>query len=176
MEDRKPSKARFRDKLRQIPRKKRRVIFMAAVVIIASMTAAIWILERSNRGLVFTAFTDKDAYTPEEWIGASVRFKNYGFDSVHLTFGSSAMASFSVYTSEGVPVCSIPVIALMWITEVTIKPGQSEEFGIRWDQLTYDTGTGFGEPVPSGAYYIVAETGCWEFHATASTSTFTISE
>ena len=148
---------------------------MAAVVIIASMTAAIWILERSNRGLVFTAFTEKDAYTLEEWIGASVRFKNYGFDSVHLTFASSAMASFSLYTSKGVSVCNIPIIALQVITEVTIKPGQSEEFGIRWNQLAYDTGTGFGEHVPPGTYYIVAGTLSREFHATALTSTFAIS-
>lgn len=175
MEDRKTSKARFRDRLRQIPRTKRRAFFMAAVVVIASMTAAIWILERSDRGLVFTAFADKDAYSSEEWIGASVRFKNYGFDSVHLTFGSSAMASFSVYTSEGVPVCSILIDSLQVITEVTIKPGQSKEYGIRWNQLAYGTGTGFGEPVPSGTYYIVAGTCSWEFHATAFTSPFTIS-
>jgi hypothetical protein len=175
MEDCRPINTRFRNKLRQIPRKKKLAIFMAAVVIIASTTAAVWILERSYRGLVFTAFTDKDAYSLEECVNVSARYKNFGFDSVHLTFGTSALASFSVYTSEGVHVCSILITAMMVITEVTIKPGQSEEFRIRWNQLDYETGTGFGEQVPPGTYYIVAGTRSSEFHATALTSAFTIS-
>lgn len=176
MEDCSPGKARFQDRLRQIPRKKRRAIFMVAVVIIASMTAAIWILKRSDRGLVFTAFTDKDVYSLDELVNVTVEFKNYGFDSVHLTFMTSAMAGFSVYTSEDIPVCGIPIIAAQVITEVTIKPGQSERFGVHWNQLALDMATSLEEEVPPGAYYIVAGTLSVEFHATAHTSTFTISE
>lgn len=148
---------------------------MAAVVVIASMTAAIWILERSDRGLVFTAFTDNDAYSAGESITAIVEFKNYGFDSVHLTFGTSAMASFGVYTSEGIHVCGIALTELMLIYEVTIKPGQLERYGANWDQLAYDRYTGLWEQVPPGSYYICAKTLCKEFNATAQTSLFTIS-
>ena len=142
-----------------------------SLVILASAAAAGWAYIRHDRGLVFTAFTDKDVYSSDEWVNVTAEFRNYGFDSVHLTFGTDAMASYSVYTSEDIPVCSIPIIALQVITEVTIKPGQSEEFWIRWDQRT-----SYGEHVPPGTYYIVAGTLSWEFHATASTSTFTISE
>ena len=151
------------------------VYVVISLIIFGSAAVAGWAYIRYDRGLVFTAFTDKDVYSTDELVNVTVEFKNYGFDSVHLTFGTSAMASFSVYTSEDVPVCNIPIIALQAITEVTIKPGQSEEFRIRWNQLDYDIGTGFWEQVPPGTYYIVAGTLSREFHATALTSTFTIS-
>ncbi len=152
-------------------------VYVAITLIVLASAAAVgWAYIRYDRGLAFTAFTDKDVYSLDELVDVTVEFKNYGFDSVHLTFGTSAMAGFSVYTSEDVLVCGIPIIALQVITEVTIKPGQSERFGIHWNQLAMDATTSLEEKVPPGAYYIVAGTLSMEFHATAHTSTFTISE
>lgn len=157
------------------PLSSRWFIYVIVILMVsASAATAGWAYLRHDCGLVFTAFTDKDVYSSDEWINASVEFKNYGFDSVHLTFMTSAMAGFSVYTSEGVPVCGILIHALQVITEVTIRPGQSEGFGVSWNQFAYDT-TGSMEQIPEGTYYIAASTLSKEFHATAITSTFTIS-
>lgn len=151
------------------------VYVLIILVVSASVAAAGWVYIRHDRGLVFTAFVDKDAYSYEEWINATVEFKNYGFESVHLTFMTSAMAALDVYTSEGLPVCTIPVVAMQAITEVTIGPGQSERYVVGWNQLAYDVTTGVEEHIAQGTYYIVAGTLSAEFHAAAMTSTFTIS-
>jgi hypothetical protein len=152
------------------------VYVVIAFIVSTSAVTAGWAYVRHDRGLDFVAYTDKNDYSSGESIRVWVEFTNYGFDSVNLTFGTSAMAHFSVYTSEDAGVCSIPVIAMMVITEATIRPGESVKFGATWDQLVYDANHPLGEQVPyPGAYYILAGTASYEFHATALTATFTIS-
>lgn len=144
-----------------------------ALVVTVSAVAAGWAIAHPEDGLVFTARTDKDTYAPGEQINVSVRLVNKGIAPIHLTFGTSAKAYFSVYASNGNYVCGIPVVALQVITKITIEPGQSVRYGAQWDQVVVDDAHPRGEQVPyPDTYYIKAVT----IGATARTAPFTISE
>ena len=143
-----------------------------ALAVTASAVSAGWAMSHPESGLVFTAHTDKDTYSPGELIKVSVKFTNKGIVPIHLTFGTSAKAYFSVYASNGSYVCGIPVMSLQVITKVTIGPGQSVGYGAPCDQDVVDEANPYGIQVPPGKYYIVAGT----IGATARTATFTISD
>jgi hypothetical protein len=150
---------------------------VVALIISASVVIAGGVLTLDNRGLVFTVYTDREEYSPGERVNVTARFANYGLATAHLTFGTSGKAHFEVYASDDSYVCSIPIMVLMMITKVTIGPGESVRFGASWDQLVFDDNNPSGSQVPHpGVYYILAGTLSSEYHATASTEMFTISD
>jgi hypothetical protein len=146
------------------------VYAVVAVVVTASAVAGGYVLVRHERGLVISAYTDKDTYSPGENVSVWVEFTNYGFDSVHMVFNTSAMAFFCVHSINGTPVCGIPTISLQVITHKSIGSGETLGYGVIWDQRDE------GEQVPHPArYYIVAYAGTAEYGDVVQTSPFLIS-
>jgi len=165
------------DKAPRSLRSKVLIYAVVALILSAFVVTAGWALTRNNRGLVFTAYTDREEYSPGVLVNVTAKFTNYGLATAHLTFATSGKAHFEVYASDDSYVCSIPIIVLMVITKVTIGPGESVRFGASWDQLVFDDNNPSGKQVPyPGVYYILAGTLSSEYHATASTSMFTISD
>lgn len=134
MEDCRPSRAWLRNRLKQIPFKKRCVFFAVAVVIIASTITAVWALDRLERGVVLEAYTDKTHYESGESVLISLQLKNYGFSSVKLVYGSSLVVRFSIYNSDNLEVFTGPREALMVITEVNLEPGGVKKYEYTWNQ------------------------------------------
>jgi hypothetical protein len=146
------------------------VYAVVAVVVTASVVAGGYVLMRHERGLVISAYTDKETYSPGENVSVWVEFTNYGFDSVHMVFGTSAMAFFGVHSIDGTPVCGIPTISFQAITHKSIGPGETLSYGVRWDQRD-EVGL-----VPHPAiYYIVAYAGTSEYGDVVQTDPFLIS-
>ena len=152
-----------------------RIYIVVAVLVSASVVTVGWELVRQERGLVFSTSTDEREYSPGEQIRVSAEFTNFGFDSVVLTFNTSQMASFSVYASDGSLVGGIPMLSLQVITEKTVRPGHSVEFGVTWDQIVFGPDAPTGAPVPfPDSYYIIAHAMSIGFQGTAHTEVFTI--
>ena len=134
MEDCRPTKARFRDKLRQLPRKKRRAIFIAAVVVVASTIAAVWVIDRLERGVALTVYTTKASYIQGESVQIYIQLKNHGFSPATLVYASSLIMSFSIYDSNGLELFTGPRDGAAVITEVVLEPGEVKRQEHTWDQ------------------------------------------
>jgi hypothetical protein len=150
-----------------------RICFVIAVVIIATVATAGWMLRYEL--ITFRAFTDKDSYKPGESIKVVARFTNCGLFPVSLTFATSLRANSTVYSADGSYICGIRQYALMYFTRSNLGPGESATSWAYWDQ-TYYSYDYHEDQVPCPCdYYIEAGTLCREFHATAMTALFTIS-
>lgn len=147
-------------------RRKMYALVIVAVVVLASVVVAAYVVDRLERGVVFTVHTDKEQYSLGDMIYIHVEYTNYGFDTVDLTFCSSLVASFSVHDSNGSFVCSIPQIALMWLVYETLGPGETLTGGCYWEQVD-----DMDEQVLSpGSYTLLAEDSCREFEFSARTT------
>lgn len=152
------------------------VYLIVAMIVCASVVTTGWALMHHTRGLVFAVSTDGLVYTPGQPVQILTTFTNNGLNSVLLTFNTSQMARYTVYASDGSYVCGIRIIALQVITKKTIKPGESIEFAVGWDQTIDDPYKLKGDQAPyPGDYYVIAETMSLEYKSTARTLTFTIS-
>ena len=122
-------------RLGQVDGKKGLALIIAAIVVTASTVTAVWIVDRSERGVVLAVDTDKEKYAPGEPVRIHLQLKNYGFKTVNLVYGTSIIMSFSIYDSDGMRVFSAPKYALMVITEVELQPGGTRSFEYSWDQI-----------------------------------------
>ena len=104
------------DKAPRSIRSKVLIYAVVALILSASVVTAEWALTRNNRGLVFTAYTDREEYSPGVRVNVTAKFTNYGLATAHLTFGTSGKAHFEVYASDDSYVCSIPITVLTVIT------------------------------------------------------------
>ena len=145
------------------------VIMIAVVVIFASGAIAGFVFRYDL--IAFKAYTDKYRYLPGELVNVTAKYTNHGLFSVSLTFRTSAMAILAVYSDNGSFVCGIPGESLKVITHVSLGPGESIAFGAHWNQTVEEQ---IQAPYPSD-YFVMASTLSSEFHAMATTASFTIS-
>ena len=120
--------------MRQIFGWKRRAIVVAAVVLIASIVTAVWVLDRHERGVELAVYTDKTHYESGESVHICIQLKNYGFSSVRLVYGSSLTMYFSIHNSDGLEVYPHPPDICPAITEVILEPGEVSSHDWIWDQ------------------------------------------
>ncbi len=147
-------------------KEKMSAIIIAALIVLASVIAAVSVIDRLERGVEFTVRTDKEQYVLGEHICINVEYVNNGYDTVDLTFGSSCVASFYVFDSDGSPVCPIIQMALWWMVYEELEPGETLSGGCGWDQ-TDD----MGEIMLSlGTFIISAHSLCSELQLSASTT------
>lgn len=135
---------RFRGRIGLIVGRKTLGIFVAAMVLLASITA-IWALDRHERGVTISAYTDKEDYESGEPVRIYIQLKNHGFSSVTLVYPSSLIMSFSIYNSDDVEVFTGPSIGLTVITDVYLEPGGVKRHEYTWYQ-TVNTGEWVDRP------------------------------
>jgi hypothetical protein len=144
--------------LGQVAGKKRLALIVAAIVVAASTVTVVWVVDRSERGVVLTVDTDKREYAPGEPIRMAIQLKNYGFRTVNLVYGTSIIMISSIADSDGMMVFHTPTVALMVITHVALEPGGTRGWEYIWDQ-TNTTGEqvelpdSFTVRAASGAYH-----------------------
>lgn len=152
--------------LGQIDGKKRRALFIAAIVIAASVIAVVWIVDRSERGVVLSIDTDKEEYAPGEMVQIYAQLKNYGFETVNLLYSSGLIVQFSIYNSSGSEVIVWPTTAATVITPVVLEPGGVWELEYPWHQVN---GTDGQVELPD-SFTVHALSQSYEHHFDASTS------
>ena len=120
----------------QVGGKKRLALIIAAIVVAASTVTVVWVVDRSERGVVLTVDTDKEEYAPGELVQIYIQLKNYGFETVNLVYPDSLIMRFSIYDSEGSEVFEGPCWALTVMTPVTLEPGGVESSEYVWHQVS----------------------------------------
>lgn len=145
--------------------KRVRTVIIVAMVVLASGITAASVVDRQERGVAFTVHTDKVEYAVGEEIFMYAEYMNYGFDSVDMTFGSSAVAWFSVHDLSGSLVRGIPQTVLCVMVYETLEPGEALCGGCSWNQ----TDDMCEQVLSPGSYMIFAWGGGWEFDFSAST-------
>ena len=134
MEDRKSTKVWLRNRLRLVSGKRKIAFLMVGIVIIASTATAAWAIDRLERGVALTVWTDKARYAYGESVQINIQLKNYGFSPVTLVYPSSLIMSFSIYNSDNLEVFTGPRIGLAVITDVDLEPGGVKRHDYIWNQ------------------------------------------
>ncbi len=119
----------------QVDGKKKLALIIAAIVVAASTVTIVWVVDRSERGVVLTVDTDKEKYAPGEPVRIYIQLKNYGFETVNLVYPDSGVMLFSIYDSEGSEIFEGPRLVLTVITPVTLEPGGAESLEYVWHQV-----------------------------------------
>ena len=134
-----PAKAWLHSRMRRMTGKKRHAFFITMVVVIASTITAVWAIDRLERGVALTVYTDKTSYAQGESVQIYIQLKNHGFNSATLVYGSSLIMSFSIYDSNGLELFAGPLDGAAVVTEVVLEPGEVKRQEYTWDQ-TNNTG------------------------------------
>ena len=158
-------------RLGQVDGKKRLALIIAVIVVAATTVTIVWVVDRSERGVVLTVDTDKEEYAPGEPVRIYIQLKNYGFRTVNLVYGTSLIMHFNIYDSNDLRVFVGPSIALMVITHVALEPGGTRSLGYVWNQVNE---TGEQVELPD-SFTVRALSWSYEHHFYANT-TFSISD
>lgn len=146
--------------------KKRRALIIAAIVVAASTVSVVWIVDRSERGVVLTVDTDREQYAPGDPVLISAQLKNYGFRTANLLYSSSLIVQFSVYDSDGLLAFVGPLNSASVMTTVVLEPGGTWNSEYVWHQVD---STGEQVELPD-SFTVIAVSHCFESSFSANTA------